>query len=229
MKISKQGLSLIKKHEGYRSSAYLCPANVWTIGYGHTKTAKEGMKINEERALKLLQDDVEEFEKAINRENLDLEQHEFDTLVSFVFNVGIGAFRKSTLLRKIKEGRKADVPAQLMRWTKAGGRELPGLVKRRRDEAELWRSLPSQTDMPQLVDEPKGKPWYQSTTILSTGAVGTSSLVQAVAEIKAQVDTVSDVTTSIITNPYLWLAIAAVLGVLWVVRERKRMSDEYGI
>ena len=89
MKISKNGIELIKKYEGCKLNAYLCPANVWTIGYGHTKNVKEGDKITQEMAEQLLVNDLQQFENAVNAYCLRaLTQNQFDALVSFVFNLG---------------------------------------------------------------------------------------------------------------------------------------------
>jgi lysozyme len=147
MKTSARGLTVIKEFEGKRLEAYLCPAGEWTIGYGHTSAAgtpkvMPEMRITDAEAYAILQRDVVAFEMAVSRlVKKPLNQGQFDALVSFIYNVGAGAFEKSTLLKRINAGRFDDVPAQLMRWTKGGGRELPGLVRRRRAEAALWRSL----------------------------------------------------------------------------------------
>lgn len=120
--------------------AYRCPAGVLTIGYGHTGIeVSEGMEISEETATDLLQADLAVAEKAINAESLTLTQHQFDALVSFVFNVGVGAFKRSTLLKMIRVNPRADnVRFELTRWNKVKGVPLPGLVKRRGEEATLY-------------------------------------------------------------------------------------------
>lgn len=139
MKVSDKAIELIKKHEGLRLNAYLCPANVWTIGYGHTLSAKKGDVITAERAVELLKKDLEWSESVINMERLNLTQNQFDALVSFVFNIGAGNFRRSTLLRLLKEGQSKEVVSnQFHRWVNGGGRVLPGLVRRRQDEANLF-------------------------------------------------------------------------------------------
>lgn len=142
MRLSRSGFDLLKHYEGLRLEAYICPAGVWTIGYGHTRTARAGMKITEPEADALLVRDVRAFEEAVNRAvRVPLEQHEFDALVCFAFNVGTKAFRESALVKVLNKGRKGDVPAQLMRWVNAGGKRLKGLENRRRSEAGLWRDL----------------------------------------------------------------------------------------
>src|SRR5690554_6672479 len=139
MKTSETGIKLIERHEGLRLGAYLCPAGVWTIGYGHTRTAKLGMSITQQRANKLLRDDLRTAENAVNNQNLQLNQNQFDALVSFVFNVGSGNFRNSTLLKKAKiNPADPSIRYEFSRWNKGGGRVLPGLVTRRADEANLY-------------------------------------------------------------------------------------------
>jgi|SRR5690554_26037 len=141
MKTSETGIKLIERHEGLRLGAYLCPAGVWTIGYGHTRTAKLGMSITQQRANELLRDDLRTAENAVNNQNLQLNQNQFDALVSFVFNVGSENFRNSTLLRKIKLNvLDPSIKTEFARWIHAKGRVLPGLVKRRGDEANLYFS-----------------------------------------------------------------------------------------
>ena len=102
MKTSNNGIELIKRHEGLRLNAYKCTSGKLTIGYGHTKGVKIGQTITKEEAERLLREDLIVAENEINRHNLNLNQNQFDALVSFVFNVGIGNFQTSTLLKKIK-------------------------------------------------------------------------------------------------------------------------------
>ena len=139
MKISDNGIELIKKHEGLRLEAYLCPAGKPTIGYGHTKDVKLGDVITEEEAEQLLREDLIVVENEINKHNLDINQNQFDALVSFVYNVGVGNFRTSTLLKKIKtDPNDKTIANEFKRWVYSNGKKLPGLVKRREEEAKLY-------------------------------------------------------------------------------------------
>ena len=139
MRISDEGISLIRHFEGCSLGAYLCPAGVWTIGYGHTRSVKQGDVIDQEQAEALLIEDLEEFEGYVNSMvEVALKQNEFDALVSWVFNLGPGNFKESTLLNRVNYGPMSDVPYQIKRWNKAGGKELAGLTKRRAAEAALW-------------------------------------------------------------------------------------------
>lgn len=139
MKTSNKGIELIKRHEGFRANAYKCPAGVWTIGYGHTRGVNNGDVITKEQGERLLRQDLQEAEQAVNSQGLVLNQNQFDALVSFVFNVGVGNFSRSTLLRKLKVNTNdAAISYEFSRWKHGGGKVLPGLVKRRKEEAELY-------------------------------------------------------------------------------------------
>ncbi|WP_291207116.1 lysozyme [Hyphomonas sp.] len=152
MNISDEGLKLIMQFEGLRLKAYRCPAGVWTIGYGHTNAAgapdvREGFRITAEEAEVILRKDLAAFEAAVaGMVKTKLTQAQFDVLVSFAYNCGVGALTASTLLKRVNAGAFDAVPAELMKWTKAKGKELPGLVRRRRAEAALWRGLPISID-----------------------------------------------------------------------------------
>ncbi|ROZ86902.1 lysozyme [Pseudomonas neustonica] len=138
MQISPKGLELIKSHESLQLDAYLCPAKVWTIGYGHTGDVVRGQRITEAGADKLLLNDLQRFEKAVNAVLVPLDQDQYDALVSFAFNVGVGAFNSSTLLRLLNHGDYAGAAGQFKRWNKGGGKVLPGLVRRREEERALF-------------------------------------------------------------------------------------------
>ncbi len=139
--ISQAGIDLIKRWEGFRSNAYLCPGNVWTIGYGHTKNVYQGMCISKAQAEELLKSDLRYFEKAVKQlSKVELTQGQFDALVSFTFNVGVGAFKKSTLLRLVNQGDFLGAAKQFGRWVNANGKKLPGLVSRRAEEKQLFLS-----------------------------------------------------------------------------------------
>lgn len=154
-KLSKKGARFIATFEGFRSELYDDPAGHCTIGCGHlvhhgrcdgSEPAEFRRGITRERALELLLEDAAQAADAVNGSvRVPLNQHQFDALVSFVFNVGVGAFGESTLLKKLNEGRYQDVPKQLDRWVKAGSRTLEGLVRRRKAEGELFAEggLPS--------------------------------------------------------------------------------------
>lgn len=137
--ISDKGQELIKKQEGLRLSAYKDVAGVPTIGYGHTKTAKAGEKITEEKANELFAEDLNEAEAAIDSlVKVPLRQNERDALASLIYNIGPGAFKKSTLLRLLNEGDKEGVAKEFSKWVHAGGKVVKGLQNRRLAESKLF-------------------------------------------------------------------------------------------
>ena len=129
MKISQEGLSLIKKFEGLRLKAYKCSANVLTIGYGHTGGVKETDKITLEEADSLLEKDIAKFEEYVSDNVIvKLNQSQFDALVAWTFNLGPGNLRESTMLKKLNNQEYESVPFEMRRWNKAGGKTLDGLI-----------------------------------------------------------------------------------------------------
>ena len=145
MRISNNGLNLIKQFEGFRSKPYLCPAGVPTIGYGSTRYANgthvtlQDLPINEGVASQLLLDTLTPFETCINDHvAVMLTQNQFDALVSFVYNVGQGNFSSSTLLKKLNSGDMQGTADQFLRWNKGGGKVLAGLTVRRVEERKLF-------------------------------------------------------------------------------------------
>lgn len=141
MNLSGKGLALIRKHEGLRLKAYRCPAGVLTIGYGHTgPDVKEGLEINQAKANCLLDSDVRFAVKKVNElVKKPINQNQFDALVSFTFNLGSGNLAKSTLLKKVNvdPGDKT-ISGEFAKWVNSGGKPLPGLIARRKEEAELY-------------------------------------------------------------------------------------------
>ena len=131
---------VIKEAEGLRLEAYLCPAGVWTIGYGHTgPDVWPGLVITEKWAEQLLEEDLKRFEAYVSGYvRVDLTQDQFDALVSFTYNVGAEAFKNSTLLRKLNAGDYEGASKEFTRWNKSKGKVLPGLVKRREKERKLF-------------------------------------------------------------------------------------------
>ena len=139
MNISEDGLKLIKFFEGCKLDAYYCPSNVLTIGYGHTKSVKEGDKINQDEAEHLLQEEMPEYEGYINdMVTVPLKQCQFDALVCWVYNLGPTNLGESTLLKLLNAGDYHTTPTQIKRWNKAGGKTLQGLIRRREAEALLF-------------------------------------------------------------------------------------------
>ena len=143
MKISPTGIKLIKSFEGLSLTSYVCPVGVLTIGYGHTGNVQAGAKITEKEADALLKQDLIKFEKAVpNYVKIELNQNQFDALVSFCFNVGTQAFKGSTLVKRLNNGENPNIVAaeELPRWNKGDGKVLEGLSRRRSAEVELFCS-----------------------------------------------------------------------------------------
>jgi len=146
MKLSNKGYDLIKKYEGFVSKPYLDAVGVPTIGYGNTyypdgrKVTLQDKSINEEEATNLLRYIVAEFEDGVyDLVKQPLKQHQFDALVSFAYNLGLGALKNSSLLSRVNSNpNNAYIPNEFTKWVKAGGRELRGLAKRRVEEANIY-------------------------------------------------------------------------------------------
>jgi lysozyme len=139
MNISNAGLNLIKQFEGIRLKAYLCPAGVLTIGYGHTLNVKVGQVITEAEAELLLMKDLIPVENAIESlVKIELSQGQYDSLCSFIFNLGVSAFRMSTLLRQLNKGNYVEAAEEILKWNKANGQVNKGLMIRRQAEHRMF-------------------------------------------------------------------------------------------
>lgn len=153
--MNKDLITLVKHFEGCHLTAYKDPVGIWTIGWGETDGVTRGMKISQEIADAMLLHRLTTFAEQVNYFlNFDLalrfaspprgplQEHELGAITSLVYNIGFGAFRRSTLARKLRLGRPTnkEVTAQFIRWNKAGGRVLPGLVRRRKAEAHFFET-----------------------------------------------------------------------------------------
>jgi lysozyme len=148
VKLSAQGLQLIKQQEGFRSRTYLDVAGFPTIGYGHRLIHPDSFpdSIDEAQAAEILAADVRDAEQAVGRlVKVTLTQGQFDALVDFCFNLGSGRLASSTLLKLLNAGRYAEAAEQLLRWDQAGGKECPALKARREAELALWQGKVAQT------------------------------------------------------------------------------------
>ena len=144
MKLSQRGIDLIKQFEGYSSKSYPDPATggaPWTIGYGTTKGVKPGMVITAEQAEKMLRDDVAKFESGVSSLiTAPTTQGQFDAMVSLAYNIGLGNFGKSTLLKKHNARCYTCAADQFRVWNRANGKVMNGLTKRRAAEREVYMS-----------------------------------------------------------------------------------------
>jgi lysozyme len=239
MKTSPSGLELIKEFEGLRLKAYKCPAAVWTVGFGHTSAAGDpvvtsGLVITKAEAEEILKCDLVQYEDAVRKlVKVALTQSQFDALVSFTYNVGEAQFSRSTLLKRVNAGRFDEVPAEFMKWIKGGGRELPGLVRRRRAEVKLWRGM--DTDTPIHHDEARAEPdppkaiksITQSREANAAVAAGGLSTIAVVQEVLPIVREGGDLLSSLSPTILILFVIIAVAGAAWYFR--KQRLDEEGV
>ena len=149
MNVSERGIQLIKHHEGVRNRPYRCPANLWTVGVGHLIGDGKSLPdtwnrtFSQEEIDGLLKRDLRRFELGVHKmlPNMPLRQHEFDALVSFCFNLGLGCFQRSTLRQALLRGDKKAAMESLVKYCRAGGKVLKGLQNRRLDEKALFLSV----------------------------------------------------------------------------------------
>ena len=140
--ISENGLALIRTFEGYSPFIYKDSAGLDTIGYGHLVVKGDNIPepLLPEDANKILLKDTEKAVKGLNKyTHVTLKQNQADSLISFTYNVGVGSLSKSTLVKKVNEEKHEEVPNQFMRWVRAGGKVIKGLVTRRETEANLYK------------------------------------------------------------------------------------------
>lgn len=148
MRISEQGLNLIKKYEAFSSVPYICPAGKPTIGYGNTfykngQAVKMTDKaITKQEADELLKAILEKFETQVDKiVTANINQHQFDALCSFAYNCGLGNLQSSTLLKKVNANpNDQSIKQEFVKWSRANGKVLNGLLKRRNEEATLYFS-----------------------------------------------------------------------------------------
>lgn len=243
MHMSQAGLdNILKRFEGCKLKAYRCPAGILTIGYGHTSAAgapevTEGMTITQDEAEDILKRDLVKYEIPVAAMvKVELEQNQFDVLVDFAYNAGVGALKTSTLLKKVNAGDFDAVPDELMKWTKGGGKVLPGLVRRRQAEAAWWSAHHTHPhDHEDHRAEPDAVP--QKTMIESkqgNAAVVTGALagVGAAKEVVAQAQEASDlldVVLNLLKNPnFLIMLVVVGLGAaIWYWR--KQNMEKHGV
>jgi lysozyme len=211
MQISDEGLRLIKSFEGYLTrqkdgscAAYLCPANVATIGWGCTEGVKLGMVWTLAEAEAGLRREIAKFETAVMKSvTVEMNQNEFDAMVSLAYNIGASAFAKSTVLKRLNKGDRAGAAQAFEFWNKGGGRVLNGLVSRRKREAALFLKpveAPSEPAMPQAVQETKPT----STATVATVSATVAAAVPTVVAPALPVPAVPEVVTQSVANVQLW-------------------------
>ena len=242
MHMSPGGLDvLLKKFEGCKLKAYLCPAGVCTIGYGHTSAAgapmvNNGMTITQADAEDILKHDIVKYEIAVmDLVKVKLTQNQFDVLVDFAYNAGVGNLKSSTMLKKINSGDLDAVPAELMKWTKGGGKVLPGLVRRRQAAGAWWTAQDLAHDEQEDRAEPDAPPKRtmadskQGNAALLTAGLGSLGVAK---EITTQAQEASDTANQLaglFANPnfLIMLAVVGLAAAIWFWR--KKHMDEHGV
>lgn len=260
MHISQKGLALVKAFESClepdgtgKFRAYVDPVGVLTIGWGHT--LHHGTPFNAGSAWTQAECDAElasdmgHFEAVVDRlVKVDLQQHQFDALVSFSYNCGEGALAGSTLLRKVNAGDFEGAAREFPRWNKGGGQVLRGLVRRRASEALMFQGVADedfdgqpdklvakkpQEPSPQQVDAPEEKPLTKST--ISTGAkvgvgvAGSGFFAEMIRQLSELPQSILDVVVSLGKNPLFLAVIGAGAVFLYIDHRRKVMKREQGV
>ena len=259
MQMSPEGMNaLLKKFEGCKLSSYRCPANVCTIGYGHTSAAgapmvTDGMKITQQQADDILSRDLVKFETAVhNMVHQPLNQRQFDVLVDFAYNAGAGALKSSTLLKKVNAGNFNEVPAELMKWTKGkipgkGMQVLPGLLRRRQAESAWWTSSeaavpsapaesPSDDEHEQRANpDPVPVPVRtmadskQGNAALVTAGLGSLGVAKEVAAQAKDASDTADQFIGLLSNPNFLIMSAIIALAAAIWFFRKKHMEEHGV
>jgi lysozyme len=232
MQVNENGLALIRKFEGFRARAYRDAVGVWTIGYGHTSSAgppqvKAGLVVTRDKAAQILAKDVAMFATGVaGLVTAELNDNQFSALVSFAYNVGLGNLRKSSVLSAVNREDFDAVPRRLALWNRAGGRVLPGLVRRRAAEAALFAT---EVDSPEgglvdalkpvvenTVEVAKGKPLSKSRTVWSAGFAGVLGAIQSFWLAHQQAI-------------FILLGLVLLAAALFIIYERHKKAIEEGV
>jgi GH24 family phage-related lysozyme (muramidase) len=234
-----EALDLIKKMEGLRLRAYRDIGGVWTIGYGHTSAGGPPevgprLTISRERAEQILLADASrvagEIRPYIDRK---VTKHQFAALLCFAYNVGTSNFRRSSVLAAVNAGDFAAVPRRLALWNKVGGRSVPGLIRRRAEEAALFacgehpedaRDKMLKGDIPPgPLSEPRGKPQTRST-------INVAAILSALAGLLSTVTGMfRDIGSLPLGHWTLPLMLVILVATMWIIRERRYKSELEGI
>ena len=216
MQISDEGLRLIKSFEGYHTrlkdgscAAYLCPASVWTIGFGCTEGVKPGMVWTAGEAEAGLRREIAKFETTVNRlVTVSINQNEYDAMVSLAYNIGSAGFARSTLLRRLNNGDRSGAAKAFEMWKSGGGRVLPGLVSRRQREAALFLKPVEASDEPFMAQSVTEVREVSKPAV----AVGTTAAVIAVTEAAPAIipPAVPDAITQGISNVGAWKGVGEI-------------------
>ena len=226
MNINKATVDLVKEFEGFEARAYKCPAGVWTIGYGTTAAAGvgivpvDGMTISKAKAEGYLHAAMSKFANSISMDIVEpINENEFGAFVSLAYNIGSGAFKKSSALRHFNAGDKAAAADAMLLWNKAGGKVLAGLVRRRAAERALFLTpvgavTQIATRDTRVVPDAPRESAAQSTTVQASAVQivsGAGAGVAAVAALDGHAQIVAIVFAGIV-----------MLSAMWILRQRLR-------
>jgi len=239
MTVNTATKKLIKEYEGLRLKAYRCSAGRLTIGWGHTSAAgepvvKPGLTISKAEAERIFDRDIENFAVGVEKLiKVDATDNQFGACVSLAFNIGVGAFSKSSVLRFLNRGRPDDAADAFMLWNKVtkGGRKVVerGLTRRRASEAALFKTDEEDGDEAisdvRMPDAPEGKGPFNSTTTIVTGVTATAGVTAATKEIVENTSSIMS-STGIISVVLILIIVA---GAAWVIRERMKKSKDWAI
>jgi len=240
--MSQGGLdALLKKFEGCKLKAYRCPAGVCTIGYGHTSAAgapmvNDGMTITQAQAEDILKRDIVKYEIAVmDLVKVKLTQNQFDVLTDFAYNAGVGNLKSSTMLKKVNAGDLDAVPAELMKWTKGGGKVLPGLVRRRQAAGAWWTAQDQAHDEQEDRAEPDAPPKRtmadskQGNAAVLTAGLGGLGIAKEVASQAQEASDTANQLAGLFANPnfLIMLAVVGLAAAIWFWR--KKHMDEHGV
>lgn len=227
MKLTAEGIALIRRCEGFRATAYRDAVGVWTVGYGHTSMAgppavMAGLTVSRAEAEAILARDLDNFARGVAAAiTTEIDDRQFSALVSFAYNVGLANFRRSSVLKAVNAGDFAAVPRRLQLWTRAGGKILAGLVTRRAAEAAMFigeaAAPPPEPPPPEAVP---GTPLRRSSTALAAALSALAGLGLALAGRLR--DTPGGALAGI-------LLLTIVLAAAWIIRERRRKSHDEGV
>lgn len=235
MKMNDEGRNLIRQFEGCRTRAYRDAVGVWTVGYGHTSMAGSpsvaaATRVTRARAEAILDRDLERFcGEVASLIRTPLNDNQFSALVCFAFNVGVGNFRKSSVLAAVNGGDLASVPRRLALWVKAGGRMLPGLVKRRAAEAALFMAAEEGEDAAPVntrrpVEPIVGKDFKSSSTnIAAVISAAGAAVTSATGRLEEWLGDDRGYAVGLIAVVMIFAA------ALWIIRERCLKSSLEGI
>ena len=231
MKTSARGIKLITDFEGFRDRAYLCPADVPTIGYGFTENVKLGDKMTRAQADHRLQNELRKYEAGVIEAAGRCTQNQFDALVCFAWNVGISGMKGSSVIKAHRRGDFDAAARAFALWNRAGGKVVSGLTRRRAAEAALYlEPMPDDVsdgaapDMPQAVDAER--PMSASRIAQAGGATAAVSALSVAAQVSQLVQEIKESLGDWLPYMVLGLAVAGVGFGIWTVWERFMQRKE---